>query len=228
MSPQEQKRRAAARSLDFVAPGMVLGLGTGSTAAIMVELLGERVRAGLAVTGIPTSDATAALAQRCGVTLTSLEQVEELDLTIDGADETDGELRLIKGGGGALLREKIVASLSKRVVIIADAGKKVARLGAFPLPVEVVPFAAPAILPRLAAFGCDAKLRSTGDGGPFVSDEGNHIIDCSFGAIEDPESLARQLNAIPGVVEHGLFLGIAERVLLGGADGVEELVRHGA
>ncbi len=228
VSPQEQKRRAAARSLDFVEPGMVLGLGTGSTAAIMVELLGERVRAGLAVTGIPTSEATAALAARCGVALTSLERVQGLDLTIDGADETDGELRLIKGGGGALLREKIVASLSKRVVIIADAGKKVARLGAFPLPVEVVPFAAPALLPKLAAFGCEANLRGADDGGPFVSDEGNHIIDCSFGAIEDPEALARQLNAMPGVVEHGLFLGIAERVLLGGEDGVEELVRRGA
>ncbi len=228
MSLQEQKRRAASRSLDFVEPGMVLGLGTGSTAAIMVELLGERVRAGLAVTGIPTSKATAVLAERCGVALTSLEKVQELDLTIDGADETDGALRLIKGGGGALLREKIVASLSKRVVIIADAGKKVARLGAFPLPVEVVPFAAPALLPKLAALGCNAKLRGTGDAGSFVSDEGNHIIDCSFGAIADPEDLARQLNAMPGVVEHGLFLGIAERVLLGGKDGVEELVRRGA
>ena len=146
---------------------------------------------------------------------------------IDGADEADGELRLIKGGGGALLREKIVASLSKRVVIVADAGKKVAKLGAFPLPVEVVPFAASALLPKLAAFGCEARLRGTSDAGPFVSDEGNHIIDCSFGAIADPEGLAQQLNAMPGVVEHGLFLGIAERVLLGGTDGVEELVRAG-
>jgi ribose 5-phosphate isomerase A len=197
VSSKDQKYLAAARSLEFVEPGMVLGLGTGSTAAIMVELLGERVSQGFWVSGIPTSEATAELARRCGIPLTDFDQVERVDLTIDGADETDGELRLIKGGGGALL-------------------------------VEVVPFAAPALLPRLAGLGCEAVLRVGRDGRPFVSDEGNLIIDCHFGAIAEPEDLARELNAIPGVVEHGLFLGMAERVLLGGATGVEELVRSGS
>jgi ribose 5-phosphate isomerase A len=227
VSSKDQKYLAAARSLEFVEPGMVLGLGTGSTAAIMVELLGERVSQGFWVSGIPTSEATAELARRCGIPLTDFDQIERVDLTIDGADETDGELRLIKGGGGALLREKIVASLSERMIVIADASKKVAQLGAFPLPVEVVPFAAPALRPRLAELRCEAVLRADRGGQPFVSDEGNLIIDCHFGAIAEPEALARELNAIPGVVEHGLFLGMAERVLLGGATGVEELVRSG-
>ena len=186
-SPAEQKRAAAAASVALIEPGMTLGLGTGSTAAIMVELLGARVAQGLEVVGLPTSEATAQQAQGLGIPLTNFAEVTRLDLTIDGADELDGALRLIKGGGGALLREKIVASLSDRVVIIADAGKHVATLGAFALPVEVVPFAAPALLPKLAALGCDSRLRMTGHGAPFRTDENNLIIDCPFGAIEDPE-----------------------------------------
>ena len=225
MSVIEQKRRAAARSLDFVTRGMVLGLGSGSTAALMVEMLGARVRAGLDIRGVPTSRATADLARRSGIPLTDLAAVSRLDLTIDGADEVDPALRLIKGGGGALLREKIVASLSDRVVIIAEADKRVARLGRFPLPVEVIPFAAPALIPRLETLGCDVRLRVWADGEPFVTDEGHHILDASFGGVADPEALARRLVDMPGVVEHGLFIGLAERALFGTDTGVEELRR---
>ena len=222
-SIDEQKRAAAAHSLALVEPGMTLGLGSGSTAAIMVELLGARVAEGLQVTGLPTSEATAALARRHGIPLTTFDDVLSLDLTIDGADELDGDLRLIKGGGGALLREKIVASLSKRVVIIADASKKVESLGAYPLPVEVVPFAAHALLPKLAALGIPAQVRTGADGEPYRTDENNLIIDCSHGTIEAPEALARSLDAMPGVVEHGLFIGLAERAIIGTEDGIEEL-----
>jgi ribose 5-phosphate isomerase A len=222
----EQKRRAAARSLDFVVPGMVLGLGSGSTAALMVEMLGARVRAGLEVRGVPTSRATADLARRSGIPLTDLAAVHHLDLTIDGADEVDPALRLIKGGGGALLREKVIASLSGRMIVIAEASKRVESLGRFPLPVEVVPFAAPALILRLEALGCTARLRSGADGRPFVTDEGHHILDAAFGAIAEPEALARRLESTPGVVGHGLFIGLAERALFGTDSGVEELTRQ--
>ncbi len=221
----EQKRRAALGSLEYLRSGMTLGLGTGSTAAVMIELLGERVRAGFEVRGVATSEVTGQLAARHGVPVISLAQAGQLDLTIDGADEVDGELFLIKGGGGALLREKIVASLSRQVIVIVDASKRVDRLGRFPLPVEVVPFAAQALVPRLAAFGCVTRLRGVGNGDPFLTDEGNHIVDCSFASIADPRALAQALNAMPGVVEHGLFIDMADRVIVGTADGVEELRR---
>ena len=226
MTADEGKRRAAERSLDFVENGMTLGLGTGSTAAHMVVLLGARVRDGLDVRGVPTSEATRRLAEEHGVPLTDLATVSCLDLTIDGADEFDPDLNLIKGGGGALLREKIVASLSDRMIVIADPTKQVERLGAFALPVEVVPFAAAALKPRLERFGCTATLRSR-DGAPFVTDEGNHILDCAFGTITDPPALAAEIGAIPGVVEHGLFIGMAERAIVGGPDGVEEILAPG-
>ena len=219
----EQKRRAAERSLDLIETGMAVGLGSGSTAALMVELLGERVRGGLKIVGVPTSVEVGRLARDHGIPLTSLEEAGRLDLTIDGADEIDPELRLIKGGGGALVREKIVASLSARMVVIADAGKLVDRLGAFPLPVAVVPFASLALLPRLADLGCTARLRRLADGTPFRSDDGNRIVDCAFGAMADPEGLAHALESIPGVVEHGLFLGLAGRAIVGTADGVREV-----
>ncbi len=226
MSADAAKRRAALRSLDFVEPGMVLGLGTGSTAAHMVTLLGERVRQGLKVTGVPTSEATRRLAEESGVPLTDLAAEPRLDLTIDGADEFDPALNLIKGGGGALLREKIVASLSARMVVIADPSKQVARLGAFPLPVEVIGFAAPALMGKLEELGCRPTLRMRNNE-PFVSDEGNSIIDCAFGAIDDPAALAVRIRAMPGVVEHGLFIGMAERVVIGTEDGVEEFTAEG-
>ncbi|MFQ5785964.1 MAG: ribose-5-phosphate isomerase RpiA [Alphaproteobacteria bacterium] len=223
-----QKRRAAGRSLDFIADGMTLGLGTGSTAAHVVRLLGERVRDGLSVTAVPTSRATETLARDCGIPLAALEDVTRLDLTIDGADEVDPELRLIKGGGGALLHEKIVASASARFVVVADSSKLVPRLGAFPLPVEAVPFAWKVVAERLGEDGHRPTLRRGRDGKPFVTDDGNYILDCACGVIADPEALARRLDAIAGVVEHGLFLGMADCVVVGRADGAEVIGRSAA
>lgn len=225
MSVDDQKLRAGRAALDHVEDGMKLGLGTGSTAAHFVRALGERVAAGLDVVGVPTSEATAALARELGIRLTTLDDDPDLDLTVDGADETDGRLRLIKGGGGALLREKIVAASSKRMIVIAEEAKEVATLGRFPLPVEVVPFGAAATAAKIAAaaeeVGChgEVMLRAR-DGATFVTDGGHWIYDCSFGEIPDPESLALALGAIPGVVEHGLFIGLATMAILGTDDGV--------
>ena len=210
-----EKRLAAQRSLEYVRDGMCLGLGSGSTAAIMLELLGQRVRQGLRVRGVPTSETSRQLAQREGIPIVSFDEVSLLDLTIDGADEVDPQLNLIKGGGGALLREKIVASFSRCVVIIADAHKQVPQLGAFPLPVEAVRFAWKPLAQRLGELGASPALRSGVDGRPFVTDEGNHILDCAFGRIEDPAALAARLDAMPGVVGHGLFVGMADTVIFG-------------
>jgi ribose 5-phosphate isomerase A len=227
---EKLKREAARHALELVQPGMRLGIGTGSTARHFVELLGERVRGGLSIIGVPTSETTATLARAAGVTLATLEDDPELDLTIDGADEVDGALRLIKGGGGALLREKIVASASKRMVVIADASKHVARLGAFPLPIEVVPFGLAAtrrhIESAAASLDCRGPIelrRVRESGAVFVTDGGHYILDCAFGAIAGPEALAAALNAIPGVVEHGLFIGIAGAAILAGPHGLEFL-----
>ena len=220
-----QKRRAAARSLDYVEAGMTLGLGTGSTAAHMVRLLGERVRAGLDVRGVPTSRATEALASEMGIPLLTLEDVTRLDLAIDGADEIDGDFQLIKGGGGALLREKVVASVSDRLVIIADRSKMVRGLGAFPLPVEVVRFAWKVVAEAIEDDGVTATLRMV-DGAPFVTDEGHCILDCAHGRIEDAHALAARLGAIPGVVEHGLFLDMADVAILAG-EGDAEVIERG-
>jgi ribose 5-phosphate isomerase A len=225
MSTDEQKKRAAEKSLDYVADGMIVGLGTGSTAAHMVDLLGRRVADGLKVTGVPTSDATARQAEGLGIPLAGFDTIRRIDVTIDGADELDGALRLIKGGGGALLKEKIVASFSDRMVVIADAAKRVDVLGRFPLPVEVVPFAAPALRHRLADLGARAEIRTDASGQPFRTDENNMIVDCAFGRIGDAEALADRLNAMPGVVEHGLFIGLAEVVILGTGSGTEILTR---
>ncbi len=226
MSVDNNKLAAARHALKFVEPRMRLGLGTGSTASLFVELLGKEVRDGLQVLCVPTSEATRALAERFDIPLTTLDETPLLDLTIDGADELDGELRLIKGGGGALLREKIVATASDRMVVIADVSKRVERLGAFPLPVEVARFGVTAtrnMIEMLAAdSGCQGEitLRLGKDGKPFVTDGGNFIFDCAFGAIDDPESLDEALKFIPGVVENGLFLGIADVAIIGGPDGV--------
>ena len=227
MDSDSLKMAAAKRALDFVRPGMKLGLGTGSTAAKFVELLGARVAEGFQVVGVPTSEGTRALAERFGVPLTTLDEEPELDLTVDGADEVDAQLRLLKGGGGALLREKIVAMASERMIVIADRGKLVDRLGAFPLPVEIVRFGATATIRMIEAasqdVGCAGTiaLRKTSAGDNFVTDSGNFIADCAFGSIVDPESLSDVLEMIPGVVEHGLFIGIADMAILAGADGVE-------
>ncbi len=221
------KRRAAERSLDFVEDGMVLGLGTGSTAAHLVRLLGERVKGGLRVEGVPTSRATEQLAAEAGVPLVGFERVTRLDLTIDGADEIAPNLDLIKGGGGALLREKIVAAASDRYVIIADETKLVPRLGAFPLPVEVTPFALAVVAARLEAEGARPTLRRTAGGDPVVTDEGHHLLDCAYGAIDDASALARALTDIVGVVEHGLFVGMADVAVIGGESSVEVIERAG-
>jgi len=226
MNLDAQKRQAAACAVGWVKPGMRLGLGTGSTAKHFVELLAERVRAGLDVVGVPTSESTRADAERLGVPLTTLEQTPALDLTVDGADEIDDELRLIKGGGGALLREKIVATASGRMIVIADASKRVATLGAFPLPVEVVRFGLAAthnmVVALAADAGCEGEItqRKRADGTPYITDSGNFILDCAFGRIAEPEDLDEALKLIPGVVENGLFIGIADTAIIAGADGV--------
>jgi ribose 5-phosphate isomerase A len=222
-SPDPAKRLAAERALTLVEPGMTLGLGTGSTAAIFVELLGARVAAGLAVRGVPTSERTRAQAAALGIPLVGFDQVDTLDLAVDGADEVDPALRLIKGGGGALLHEKVVAAAARRFVVIVDEAKRVATLGAFPLPVEVLRFGWERVQRALVARGARAERRARADGAPFVTDSGNYIVDARFGAIADPEGLAAWLDATVGVVEHGLFIGMTERVIVGGAAGVVEL-----
>jgi len=228
----ELKRQAAARALTEVRDGMKLGLGTGSTAKHFVELLGERVRTGLNVVGVPTSEATRTDALRCGIALTTLDAIDRLDLTIDGADEIDGALNLIKGGGGALLREKIVAAASDRMIVIADESKWVEALGRFPLPVEVIPFGLAATQRAMAhAFaesGVSGQMvvRKGKEGHVFVTDGGHWIVDAHLGRIEDAPRLANLLNAIPGVVEHGLFIGLACTVVLAGAQGIRVVERR--
>ncbi len=223
--PNLEKEAAARASLRFVRDGNIVGLGTGSTAAHVVRFLGEKVRAGLKIRGIPTSVHTGELAASLGIPLTTLEECQQIDVDIDGADEFDPQLHLTKGGGGALLREKIIASASRQVVIIADSSKQVAVLGRFPLPVEVIPFAQSLITKRIAALGAKVKLRQDPHGNPFVTDEGHHILDCSFGQIPDPPALARQLSDMPGIVEHGLFIDLATVVLVAKGENVTELRR---
>jgi ribose 5-phosphate isomerase A len=231
MSLDELKRQAAARALEQVSEGMRLGLGTGSTAKHFVDLLGARVKDGLKVVGVPTSEVTRAQAEQLGIPLTSLDQIDRLDLTVDGADEIDPDLNLIKGGGGALLREKIVAAASDRMIVIADETKWVGRLGKFPLPVEVIPFGIAAtrraIVQACAKTGVsgDIVVRTGSDGHAFVTDGGHWILDVHLGQISDPPRLAGLLNAIPGVVEHGLFIGLASVVLLAGASEIRVIER---
>ncbi len=222
------KRQAAARALELIRPGMKLGLGTGSTARQFVELLGEAVQKGLQIIGVPSSQTTAAQASALGIPLATLDDLPELDMTIDGADEVDTERNLIKGGGGALLREKIVAAASRAMVVIADEAKYVARLGAFPLPLEVIPFGLAATLIHVER--ALEGLRLTGalalrkrDDQVFVTDGGHWIVDCHLGHIPDATSLAMALEKIPGVVDHGLFLGMADLVILAGPNGVRNL-----
>src|ERR1700720_3810843 len=231
MDIEAQKRAAAARAVEFVRPGMKLGLGTGSTAKHFVDLLGERVRAGLKVLGVPTSEATRLQALECGIPLTTLDDVDRLDLTVDGADEIDAALNLIKGGGGALLREKIVAAASDRMIVIADDSKWVDVLGRFPLPVEVVPFGLAAtrraIGRAFAECGVSGQMvvRKGSDGHVFVTDGGHWIVDAHLGRITDAPRLAVSLAAIPGVVEHGLFIGLAGTAMLAGPGGIRVVER---
>jgi len=224
MDARQMKIKAAAAALDYVEDGMRLGIGTGSTAEEFVRLLAEKVATGFRVEGVPTSERTARLCLELGVPLKSLEELPELDLTIDGADEVDPMLRLIKGGGGALLREKIVACASARMIVIADETKVVETLGAFKLPIEVNSFGLGATriaVEKLAArqgLSGEIIVRASGDG-PFMTDGGHLILDASFGRIPDADALARELNAIPGVVEHGLFIGIASLAIIAGPAG---------
>ena len=225
-----QKGEAAKRALELVHPGMTLGLGTGSTARHFVDVLGEKVAAGLDVRCVATSEATAARARALGIRIATLDEIAELDLTIDGADEIDPHLRLIKGGGGALLREKIVAAASRLMAVVADASKLVPRLGAFPLPVEVVPFGLAATrchIERVVAdLGLGGPIRLRGGSKPFITDGGHYILDCSLAAIPDPERLGANLSLIPGVVEHGLFIGLARKAIVAGAEGVEVIAAN--
>lgn len=221
------KRLAAARALELVQDGMRLGLGTGSTAAHFVALLGERVAQGLRVVGVPTSERTREQAASLSIPLSTLDETPELDLTVDGADEFDPALRLIKGGGAALLREKIVAAASARMVVVTDRSKQVETLGRFPLPVEVDRFGLEATRRHVVRIAADAgcagvvALRRDSQGGVLVTDGGHAILDCGFGTIPHPEKLAAGLNAIPGVVEHGLFIGLAKVIIVADERGVE-------
>ena len=223
MANEQEKEAAGRAAAKLVRDGDIVGLGTGSTAYFTVVALGERVKAGLKIIGIPTSLQTADLARAVGIPLTTLDEHPEIDITIDGADEVDPNLNLIKGGGGALLREKVVASVTRKMVVVADSGKIVSALGKFPLPVEVISFARTVVEKKVVALGGVPKLRTRPDGSPFLTDNGNEILDCSFGTIADPAALARELNGLPGVVEHGLFIGLAKLALVGLGDRVEEL-----
>jgi ribose 5-phosphate isomerase A len=225
MANDAEKEDAGRAAAKLVRDGDVVGLGTGSTAYFAVIALGERVKAGLKIIGIPTSLQTADLARAVGIPLTTLDEHPELDITIDGADELDSKLNLIKGGGGALLREKVVASASKRMVVVADSSKVVPTLGKFPLPVEVISFARAVVEKKIASLGASVKLRANRDGTPYITDNGNQILDCSFGKIEDPAMLARSLSDVPGVLEHGLFIGLAELAFVGRDHGIEEIRR---
>ena len=228
MDARQLKIEAARAALAHVEDGMRLGIGTGSTAEEFVRLLADKVAAGLSVTGVPTSERTAALCDELGVPLSTLDETPELDLTIDGADEIDPTLTLIKGGGGALLREKIVAAASARMIVIADRTKLVDTLGRFPLPVEVNRFGLKAT--AIAVEAAAAKLGLSGPvtlrmtaSQPFVTDGGHFILDASFGRIPDTRALSNALHAIPGVVEHGLFIGLASAAVIAGENGIETI-----
>lgn len=217
------KQLAAEKAVEYVQDGMKVGLGTGSTAYWAIRKLGERVSEGLKITAVATSQASEDQARELGIPLVAFGEVDSLDLTIDGADELDGALQLIKGGGGALLREKIVAMGSTRMIVVADESKAVTTLGKFPLPVEIVPFAWEWTVADLAKLGCKPELRRSA-GELYKTDNGNYIADCRFEAIDSAADLALALQRIPGVVEHGLFIGIADMAVIGKNDGTIEII----
>jgi ribose 5-phosphate isomerase A len=223
MTQDEAKRMAARRALEFVEDGMLLGLGSGTTSAMFIQELGERVKHGLRVRGIATSTTSQQLAESLSIPITTFDESPELDLAVDGADEVGPGLALIKGGGGALLREKIVASAARKFIIIADSSKLVYQLGRFPLPVEVIKMALPIVTRKLEALGLNPQLRHHPDGSKFITDEDNYILDCACGEITDPAKTAASIRGIAGVVEHGLFLGMASLALIAGDKGVTEI-----
>jgi ribose 5-phosphate isomerase A len=225
MANDSEKELAARASLKYVRDGQIVGLGTGSTATIAIRYIGELVRDGLKIRGIPTSIHSRDLATQLGIPLATFDEYQEIDVTIDGADEFDPALNLIKGGGGAMLREKVVASATKQLVIVTDSSKQVPVLGKFPLPVEVIGFAEPLVAKEISRLGAAVVRRSDSAGKPYLTDEGHHILDCRFGQIPDPLALARKLSDMPGVVEHGLFVGMASVVLMAKAGEVIEFRR---
>nr|WP_095742971.1 ribose-5-phosphate isomerase RpiA [Sediminibacillus massiliensis] len=211
----ENKKAAGEEAVKYIKDGMVVGLGSGSTVNWMLKKLGERIKTeGLKITGIPTSLKTERLAKELGIPLTDFSDMEKIDVAIDGADEVDQHFNLLKGGGGSLVREKIVDAIADELIVIIDDSKRVDQLGAFPLPVEVVPFGWQVTANRIAELGCDPVLRKK-DGEVFVSDNGNYILDCRFDHILDPEDLHKQLKSLVGVVETGLFTGMADKVISG-------------
>jgi len=221
----EEKRQAGIAAADHVRPGMRLGLGSGTTVAFFLIELGRRIKEGLDVVGIPTSERTAAAAGDLGIPLATFESVQELDLAVDGADEVDPDLNLIKGHGGALLREKIIAMAARQLVIIVDSTKLSGALGThMTLPVEVVPFAMPLSHVRLEGIGARPELRQTGAGQPFVTDNGNWILDCSFDPLDDPAAMEAAINRVPGVMENGIFAGLASEVIVARQGAIERLV----
>ena len=227
MTQDEAKALVGKRAAEFVEDGMAVGLGTGTTSVAFIKALGERVKAGLKIRCVASSDASHALGLSLGMDVVSLNELPELDVYIDGADEVTRSpgvgLALIKGGGGALLREKIVASAAKKFIVVVDQTKIVDVLGKFPLPVEVIKMALPVVEPKLAALGLNPRQRQAKDGGPYLTDENNYILDCACGKIVDPVRTAAEIRAIVGVVEHGLFLNMASLVLIAGDDGVKEM-----
>jgi ribose 5-phosphate isomerase A len=226
MENLDREKAAAARaSLRYIKDGQTVGLGTGSTAAHFIQLLGEQVKAGLRIRGIATSARSAELASSLGIPLTSFDQCQQIDVSVDGADEVDPQLRLIKGGGGALLREKIVASATAQFIVVADSTKRVPTLGKFPLPVAVVKFAQALVARKIAALGAEVVLRRNPDGQPYLTDEGNYILDCHFQKIRGADGLANKLSDMPGVVEHGLFINMASIVIFAEGDKIIELKR---
>ncbi|WP_018630785.1 ribose-5-phosphate isomerase RpiA [Niabella aurantiaca] len=222
---EQEKINAALKAVSFVRDGQTVGLGTGSTAYFAIQEIGKRVREGLQIRAIPTSEATRQLAEEWNIPMVNINEIQTIDVTIDGADEFNSRLQLIKGGGGALLREKIVASITGTQIIVADASKQVEKLGAFNVPVEVIPFAANAVARKLSALNGAATLRVK-NGNTYITDQGNHILDVSFGLIGEPEILAKELDHITGVVEHGLFIDLADYVIVGKGEEVEILTKR--
>ncbi|MBS4196732.1 ribose-5-phosphate isomerase RpiA [Lederbergia citri] len=217
------KKLAGEKAVEFIKDGMIVGLGTGSTVHWSILKLGELVKQSLTIKGVPTSKQTEQLAKELGIPLVNMSSIEQIDITIDGADEANPEFELIKGGGGALLREKMVASISKRMIVVMDETKYVAHLGKFPLPVEITQFGWEMTSKQVSTLGCEPKLRVENNLS-FITDNGNYILDCHFGEILDAKRLNEELNMIPGVVENGLFVNIADTMVIGNSDGHVEII----